>query len=210
MRALDRTATRLAVLARAGRAQAPRALTLVVAGLAVLTLALVALDRTASYRSPLYGAEAAETPRSRALGDLAAWTARKKAEEARVAELMRTLDTPKMVVLGRDIVHGRGLCFNCHHIGAEGRGRVGPDLDGVGGRAATRVAGMSDLEYLAQSLYQPSAFIVPDFPQSMTPANQPPIGLTNLEIRMVVAYLQSLGGTPSVKPDTKLPFSPEE
>lgn len=123
---------------------------------------------------------------------------------------MRTLDTPKMVLLGKDIVHGRGLCFNCHHIASEGRGKVGPDLQDVGGRARTRVPGMSDVEYLAQSLYQPSAFVVPTFPQSMPPVNQPPIGLSDLEIRMVVAYLQSLGGTPTVKPDTKLPFTPGE
>lgn len=174
---------------------------------AALGLALVALDRAASYRSPLYGARAVETPRSRALRDLEAWTAKKKAEEARIAELMRTLDTPKMIELGREIVHGRGLCFNCHHVGSQGRGSVGPDLEDVGARAATRVPGMSDLDYLAQSLYQPSSFVVPGFPESMTPANQPPIGLTDLEISMVVAYLQSLGGTPTVTPNTTLPFA---
>lgn len=124
-----------------------------------------------------------------------------------MAELLRTLDTPKMVELGREIVHGRGLCFNCHHVGAEGRGDLGPNLEGVGAQATGRVAGLSDIDYLAQSLYQPSAFIVPPFAPAMPAVNQPPIGLTELEIRMVVAYLQSLGGTPTVTPDTKLPFA---
>lgn len=179
-------------------------------GLAMFGVGVFALDRGASYRTPLYGAAIADVPRLRALRDLEVWTLRKRAEEARVAELMRTLDTPQMVQLGKDIVHGRGLCFNCHHVGSEGRGKVGPDLQDVGARAGTRVSGMSALDYLAQSLYRPSAFVVPDFPQSMPPVNQPPIELTDLEIRIVVAYLQSLGGTPTVKPETKLPFSPAE
>lgn len=197
-------------LARAARSPSARVFAGASVGLAVLGLALVALDREASYRSPLYGAVAADMPRRSALRDLEAWTMRKKAEEARIAELMRTLDTPQMVQLGKDIVHGRGLCFNCHRVGPEGRGKVGPDLEDVGARASTRVPGMNDLDYLAQSLYRPSAFIVPDFPESMPPVNQPPIELSDLEIRIVVAYLQSLGGTPTVKPDTKLPFSPGE
>jgi hypothetical protein len=32
--------------------------------------------------------------------------------------------------------------------------------------------------------------------------NQPPIGLTDQEILAVIAYLQSLGGTPTVTPQT--------
>lgn len=176
----------------------------------MMGLILFALDWTASYRSPLYGVVAAEMPRSGALRDLEAWTARKRAEEARIAELMRTLDTPKMVLLGKEIVHGRGLCFNCHRIGPEGQGKVGPDLQDVGARASSRVPNVTDVGYLAQSLYQPGAFVVPTFPQSMPPANVPPIALSDLEIRMVVAYLQSLGGTPSVEPNTKLPFAPGE
>lgn len=194
-------------LKRVWRWPATRVLAGVPVGFVLLGLALGFLDREASYQIPPYAAATVETPRSRALRDLEAWMVRKKEEEARLAELMRTLDTPKMVQLGKEIVHGRGLCFNCHHVGAEGSGQVGPDLDGVGERAKDRVPGMSDVDYLAQSLYQPSAFIVPGFTQAMTPANQLPIGLNDLEIRMVVAYLQSLGGTPTVKPDTMLSFA---
>ena len=40
----------------------------------------------------------------------------------------------------------------------------------------------------------------------MTPANKAPINLTELEILAVIAYLQSLGGTPSVTPDTTLTY----
>lgn len=180
------------------------------AGLAVFGLTLVILDATASYRSPLRGVVSAETPRAGAERTFAAWKAHKTAEEARLAEMIRTLDTPKLVSWGHDIVHGPGLCFNCHRVGNEGHGKLGPDLAGVGSRAATRVPGMSDLEYLAQSVYQPGAFVVPEFALFMTRIDQAPFGLSAVEIRAVVAYLQSLGGTPTVKPDTKLPFAPEE
>ena len=37
----------------------------------------------------------------------------------------------------------------------------------------------------------------------MPPINKPPIGLTDQEILCVIAYLQSLGGTPTVTLQTK-------
>ena len=47
-------------------------------------------------------------------------------------------------------------------------------------------------------MYEPNAFIVPGFNPAMPPINQPPIGLTDQEILCVIAYLQTLGGTPTV------------
>ena len=58
--------------------------------------------------------------------------------------------------------------------------------------------GLSDVEYLAQSMYEPTAFVVPGFPPAMPPVNQPPIGLTDQEILCVIAALQTLGGTATV------------
>jgi hypothetical protein len=37
----------------------------------------------------------------------------------------------------------------------------------------------------------------------MPPINKPPIGLTDQEILCVIAYLQTLGGTPTVTLETK-------
>ena len=68
-----------------------------------------------------------------------------------------------------------------------------PDLDGVAARAATRVPGLSDVEYFAQSLYAPDTYIVPGFNPGMPVINKPPIGLTDQEILCVIAYLQTLG-----------------
>ena len=107
------------------------------------------------------------------------------------------LTTPEMVEIGREISEGKGLCRTCHTIGQSGALRF-PDLAGVAGRAAERVPGMSALDYLAQSLYEPDAFVVPGFNPGMPTINRPPIGLTDQEILTVLAYLESLGGTPSV------------
>ena len=107
------------------------------------------------------------------------------------------LTTADMVTVGREIMQGKGLCSTCHTIGKTGALRF-PDLDGVAARAKTRVPGLSDVDYLAQSMYEPDAFIVPGFNPGMQVINKPPIGLTDQEILCVIAYLQSLGGTPTV------------
>jgi mono/diheme cytochrome c family protein len=112
------------------------------------------------------------------------------------------LTTAEMVKVGREIMEGKGLCLTCHTIGKTGALRF-PDLEGVAIRAKTRVAGLSDVEYLAQSLYEPLAFVVPGFPPAMPPVNKPPIGLTDQEILCVIATLQTLGGTPTVTLRTK-------
>jgi hypothetical protein len=107
------------------------------------------------------------------------------------------LTTADMVTVGRQIMEGKGLCFTCHTIGKSGVLRF-PDLDGVASRAATRVPGLNDVEYFAQSIYAPDKFIVPGFNPGMPVINKPPIGLNDQEILCVIAYLQTLGGTATV------------
>src|SRR5918996_2663600 len=107
------------------------------------------------------------------------------------------MTTADMVKVGREIMEGKGICATCHTIGNRGALRF-PDLAGIGAQAKSRVPGMSDVDYLAQSMYEPSAFVVPGFPPAMPPVNQPPIGLTDQEILAVIAALQALGGTPTV------------
>jgi mono/diheme cytochrome c family protein len=107
------------------------------------------------------------------------------------------LTTAEMVKVGREIMEGKGLCTTCHTFGKTGALRF-PDLEGVDVRAKTREPGLSDVEYFAQAMYEPNAYIVPGFNPGMPAINQPPIGLTDEEILCVMAYLQSLGGTPTV------------
>jgi len=123
------------------------------------------------------------------------------------AEVVMSKDmTPdQMAKIGREIMDGKGLCFTCHTIGKQGPLRF-PDLENVDVRAKTRVPGFSDVDYFAQSIYEPSKFIVPGFNPGMPVINKPPIGLTDDEILAVIAYLQTLGGKTTVTMQTKLPY----
>jgi len=112
------------------------------------------------------------------------------------------MTTDDMIKVGQEIMAGKGICLTCHTVGKTGALRF-PDLAGIGSRAGSRVPGLSDVEYLAQTLYEPTAFVVPGFPPAMPPVNQPPIGLNDQEILCVIATLQSMGGTPSVTMQTK-------
>ena len=112
------------------------------------------------------------------------------------------MTTADMIKVGRGIMEGKGLCLTCHTIGKTGALRF-PDLADVDIRAKSRVPGLSDVEYFAQSLYEPTVYVVAGFPPAMPPVNKPPIGLTDQEILCVIAALQTLGGTPSVTLETK-------
>lgn len=107
------------------------------------------------------------------------------------------LTTADLVKIGGELMVGKGLCLTCHTIGRSGALRF-PDLEGVATRAATRIEGMSELEYFAQSIYEPDIFIVEGFNPGMPVINKPPIGLTDQEILCVMAFLQTLGGTPTI------------
>lgn len=111
------------------------------------------------------------------------------------------LSTADMIGVGREIMEGKGLCLTCHTIGQTGALRF-PDLAGIGAEAENRVPGLTGLEYLLQSMYEPTAYVVEGFPPAMPPANQAPIELTDGEILCVIAALQALGGTPTVTMQT--------
>ena len=116
------------------------------------------------------------------------------------------LTTDDMVKIGQEIMNGKGLCFTCHTLGkTEGPFRF-PDLSGVDARAKMRKPGYSDVDYFAETIYEPSAFIVPGFNPGMPVINKPPIGLTDQEILCVIAYLQTLGGTPTVTLQTSTKY----
>ena len=111
------------------------------------------------------------------------------------------MTTDELVQIGLDIANGKGLCFTCHTVGKSGALRF-PDLDGIAVTAATRIPGMDSLPYMAQSIYEPDIFIVEGFNPGMPVIDKPPIGLTDQEILAVLAYLQTLGGTPTITLET--------
>ena len=101
---------------------------------------------------------------------------------------------------------GKGLCFTCHTVGKKGALRF-PDLDGIGARAAhaRRRASPTSSTWRSRSTSRTRSSS-PGFNPGMPVINKPPIGLTDEEILAVIAYLQSLGGTPTVTLQTKLPW----
>jgi len=107
------------------------------------------------------------------------------------------MTTADLVRVGQEVASGKGLCFTCHTVGKSGALRF-PDLAGIATRADARIAGLGGLQYLAHSIYRPDEFIVPGFTKGMPRIDKPPIALNDQEILAVIAYLQSLGGTPSV------------
>jgi hypothetical protein len=121
----------------------------------------------------------------------------KEVQPPKETALGAEMTTAEMVKVGQEIMAGKGICLTCHTVGKSGALRF-PDLAGVGEKAKTRVPGLSDVEYLAQTMYEPTAFVVPGFPPAMPPVNQPPIALTDQEILCVIAALQTLGSTPTV------------
>src|SRR5262245_10381445 len=65
------------------------------------------------------------------------------------------LTTADMARVGRQIMEGKGLCLTCHTIGKTGALRF-PDLANVDVRAKTREAGLTDIDYFAQAMYEPN------------------------------------------------------
>lgn len=122
-------------------------------------------------------------------------------------KIKKDATTEEMIQIGRGIAEGKGLCLTCHTVTGKTTALRFPDLQGIGSRAAARVEGLDDVGYLAQSLYEPDSYIVEGFSPGMPTMNKPPIDLSDEEILTVIAYLQSLGGTPTVTMDTVLSYA---
>ncbi len=124
-----------------------------------------------------------------------------------VIELAKDLSTEEMIDIGAGIANGKGLCLTCHTVGQAGGVLRFPDLGGIGSSAETRIEGMTGIEYLAQSLYEPDIYIVEGFNPGMPKISKPPIDLTDDEILAVMAWLQSLGGEPTINMQTVHPYN---
>jgi Cytochrome c len=119
--------------------------------------------------------------------------------------MSKDMKPEEMAKVGLEIMENKGLCFTCHTVGKSGALRF-PDLAGIGSRAGSRIPGLSGVEYMAESMYDPGKYIVPGFNPGMPVISKPPIGLTDDEILAVIAYLETLGGTTTVTMETKLPW----
>ena len=79
-------------------------------------------------------------------------------------------------------------CKTCHNI--TGAKLVGPNLEGVGTRAATTVQGESADQYLRQSITDPNAHVVEGYAQGVMPSFK--TAVSDTQLNDLVAYLQSL------------------
>lgn len=131
------------------------------------------------------------------------WIPQTRWEPPRARTISAQMTPAELARMGAVLVRERG-CMTCHTIepnaSVKGQGR-GPNLVGIASRRAAGVpGGPADLAgYLAQSLYEPGAYLVEGYANIMPPAQRPPAKLTYEEATAVVDYLMSLGGTPAVK-----------
>ncbi len=123
--------------------------------------------------------------------------------EAFGPESVKTVDD--LIALGKKVFGGKGSCTLCHNS----RGRA-PLLDEVALRAARRIkeAGYrgrarSAVEYIIESMREPSAYVVKGFGvpggeggvvSPMPVVTGAEIGLTETEVRAVAAYLLDKAG----------------
>jgi mono/diheme cytochrome c family protein len=105
-----------------------------------------------------------------------------------------------LVDAGEKLFNGPGECAVCH----DGKEALAPNLltdskgqGPIGARCGTRVPGKDCATYLYESLVEPELFITPGFRALMTTVRGK---LTEEQIRALVAYLQSLGGTVTPPP----------
>lgn len=125
-------------------------------------------------------------------------------------ELSADMGTEEMVEVGREIFANKGTCTTCHAVEeGEGTGRF-PNLHDIGATAGERRADYSDVEYLAESLYEPNEYVVEGYNPAMPQIDQPPVDLSDREIKAVIAYLQSLSGTPSITMETTLQYESDD
>ena len=122
---------------------------------------------------------------------------------------------------GEAIFWGKGKCSTCHAVDGRGGSIRGPDQGergplgmAIGARAEARAReraratgrAYTAADYLVESLVDPGAYVVAGYKNEMPDPLRPPIKLAPDEVRAVVAYLQSLGG--SVDPGAiRLPAS---
>lgn len=114
---------------------------------------------------------------------------------------------------GETIFWGKGKCYTCHAVGSRGNTIRGPNQGDpgplglpIGLRAAERAEERttttgkpySPADYLVESLVDPGAYVVEGYKDEMPNPLRPPIALSPDEVRAVITYLQSLGGTVDV------------
>ncbi len=138
----------------------------------------------------------------RAIGDPEATLAAKPSDVAEietVVETQETLSDEEFQALKDEafsiMLRARPKCFTCHYIIERGnKNGPGPHLSTVGLVAAGRVPGLSDREYIKQSIVDPTAFTVAECPSGPCVGAMPGYGeqLKEEKLETLVNFFLSL------------------
>ncbi|MBI4640547.1 MAG: cytochrome c [Candidatus Tectomicrobia bacterium] len=130
-------------------------------------------------------------------------------------ELTGEVTPEKLMEIGKKIAFGKGQCALCHVFDKDEKPTRCPNLFDVEKTAEARFQAAdykgqakTTEEYLRESLVSPSAYVVegfgkPDNPNEspMPTIDKPPVGLNEIELIAVIAWLQGKdGGKVTVKP----------
>ncbi|MCX7708202.1 MAG: cytochrome c [Anaerolineae bacterium] len=86
------------------------------------------------------------------------------------------------------VIGAQAGCITCHSL--DGSKLVGPSMKGLATRAATEVSGLSAEEYIRQSILEPNAHVVKDYPAGVMQSYKN--DLKEQELNDLVAYLLTL------------------
>jgi mono/diheme cytochrome c family protein len=84
----------------------------------------------------------------------------------------------------------KNYCSNCHSTSSETI-IVGPSLVGIATRGGDRIEGMDAQTYIRDSILNPNAYTVENYPQGIMPLNMVD-ALSSEDLDAVVAYLLTL------------------
>ncbi|MBO83125.1 MAG: hypothetical protein CL506_02020 [Actinobacteria bacterium] len=89
--------------------------------------------------------------------------------------------------------HGKYLftnqgCSGCHSL--TDKDIVGPGMQGILGKAATRVSGLTAEEYIYNSIVSPNEYMVEGYPENVMP--QTFGNLSEEELNALISYLKTI------------------
>ena len=93
------------------------------------------------------------------------------------------------VAKGQELFTGVAGCAACHKIDGLAHGVLGPELDGIGTLAETRIAGYTAEQYLRESIVDSCAFTVPDTDCNLMLSVMNTIVLSDADVDALVAFL---------------------
>ncbi len=108
------------------------------------------------------------------------------------------LNPPADPVLRGEVEIQKYVCYSCHTLDSlDWESSTGPSLNGIAERAGDRVPGQSAEEYIATSVWNSQAFVVPGYTEQMAAFGPEVIDANNImspeQLYAIVAYLCTQG-----------------